>query len=562
MTLLSGFSKLVRVQAPFIGISVMNLVSADPNDTDAKYVHFFHEKIPSRYVFSLLRGCPFSCVSRQLAESTTTKVLDELIASQPQRLEFYRTRGIVHCFRDEYPQATKDFTHALKEARVVRKAKVAHRANNSVQTESRPRSRNKKRKGCAAKQRQTPPDGSSSIENGDDTEADALKLHPSVLPNAPDPIETQLLFLRGAAYLQQAIFMIEAAILKLEGIKKVPSIDGAELRLCCIENGKYGGVEIGNPEGPLGNKNGDKLINYRKVIAEPNFREQITSLLKKSVRDHEKFLAHFDSVECPGAIPDGDIAQSVDFAFSLSESIKPGNQPNQSSSAVDAPAIFTTYHPLLVESHFSILICQLMLADFPAVLPTFVRTAALVDGLEGYPVFLPPRSMGQAEFVEILERLASGWKKGIMPHSLSSGRGKGRLALVPASAATEEDRALPIRIPGRDRDGSSSSSHMGSSSQAADNGDSKAQVDVPLKPDAADVLDCVRILLSPVARRQKERSEKVAAEKAAGSGGGAAGAGNGGKKKPIPINIPLHGPRVEIVLAWLGAVHFPELDGA
>ena len=54
MTLLSGFSKLVRVQAPFPDIRVMNLVSADPNDIDAKYVHFFHEKIPSRYVFYLL----------------------------------------------------------------------------------------------------------------------------------------------------------------------------------------------------------------------------------------------------------------------------------------------------------------------------------------------------------------------------------------------------------------------------------------------------------------------------------------------------------------------------
>ena len=434
---------------------------------------------------------------------------------------------------------------------------MAHGANTNLQTESRPhKSRNKKRKGCAGKHRQTPPDGSGPIENGDDAEADALKLHPSVLPDAPDPIEPQLLFLRGAAYLQQAIFMIETAILKLEGIKKVPSIDGAELRLCCIEDGKYGGVEIGNTDGPLGNRNGEKLINYRKLLAEPNFREQITSLLKKSIRDHEKFLAHFDSVECPGAIPDGDIAQSVDYAFSLSESIRPGNQPNQSNGTLEAPTIFTTYHPLLVESHFSILICHLMLADFAAILPTFVRTAALVDGLEGYPVFLPPRSMGQAEFVEILERLASGWKKGIMPHSLSSGRGKGRVALVASSGAAEEDRALPVRVPGKD--GSSSSSHTGSSSgnQVADN-ESKAQVDVPLKPDAADVLDCARILLAPVTRRQKERNELAVV------GGGAAGGPNGaGKKKPVPINIPLHGPRVEIVLAWLGAVHLPELDGA
>jgi hypothetical protein len=63
-------------------------------------------------------------------------------------------------------------------------------------------------------------------------------------------------------------------------------------------------------------------------------------------------------------------------------------------------------------------------------------------------------------------------------------------------------------------------------------------------------LDSARILLAPVAKRQRERTEKAAADKA-----------SGGKKKPLPINIPLHGPRVEVILAWLGAVHLPELDG-
>jgi hypothetical protein len=53
-----------------------------------------------------------------------------------------------------------------------------------------------------------------------------------------------------------------------------------------------------------------------------------------------------------------------------------------------------------------------------------------------------------------------------------------------------------------------------------------------------------------VVKRQKVRAERAAADKAAGV-----------KKKPTSINIPLHGPRVEIILAWLGAVHLPELDG-
>ncbi|KIJ06777.1 hypothetical protein PAXINDRAFT_91489, partial [Paxillus involutus ATCC 200175] len=65
-----------------------------------------------------------------------------------------------------------------------------------------------------------------------------------------------------------------------------------------------------------------------------------------------------------------------------------------------------------------------------------------------------------------------------------------------------------------------------------------------------EALDCARMLLVPVAARQRERIVKAAAEKASG----------GNKKKPLNINIPLHGPRVEIILAWLAAVHLVELE--
>ena len=61
-------------------------------------------------------------------------------------------------------------------------------------------------------------------------------------------------------------------------------------------------------------------------------------------------------------------------------------------------------------------------------------------------------------------------------------------------------------------------------------------------------LDHLRILLQPVAKRQKERAEMEQEEAAAG------------KKKKLSISIPLHGPRVEIILAWLAAVHLVELE--
>ena len=156
---------------------------------------------------------------------------------QPQRLEYYRTRGIVHCFRDEFTQATKDFTYALKEARAVRKAKLTHR-NNVSSTDGRTKGNKKKSSAQNA---------SSDIEKADrsgwSSPTDTLSPHPSTLPDAPEPIEPQLLFLRGSAHLQHAVFLIEEAIIQLEEISKHASFEGAELRLCNLDMGRYG--EIG-----------------------------------------------------------------------------------------------------------------------------------------------------------------------------------------------------------------------------------------------------------------------------------------------------------------------------
>jgi hypothetical protein len=473
---------------------------------------------------------------------------------EPQRLEYYRTRGIVHCFREEFPQATKDFTYALKEARAIRKAKLTHRTNI---LSSEHRGKGSKKKGKSAQNRKTASDPNLFDTSADTTQTDGIRPHPSTLPDALDPLEPQLLFLRGAASLQHAVFLIEEAIINLEGISKDVSFEGAELRLCNLDTGRYGGVEVGNPDGPLGRLDGPKAIAYRSLLAEPSFQTTIHALLQKSIRDHEKFLSHFDSLEGNGPSYEGDLAQRTEFAFFLSESTRPGTHSSSPPSArpnnTELPMIISTYHPLLVEAHFTILLCSLMLGDFRAVLPRLQASAALLDGLEGHifflsrttisqnsptvdrcPVFLPPRSMAQAEFVEILERLVGGWRHGIQPHSLSSiGNGKGRLAIE-----AEPSLHVPVfRVVGEE--GASSSSHRPFPTVTASG-----------SRDLSISLDCARILLAPVLKRQKLRAEEKAAEAAQSSG----------EKRPTPINIPLHGPRVEVILAWLAAVHLTQLE--
>jgi hypothetical protein len=507
---------------------------------------------------------------RQLAESTTTAVLDSLIAAQPHRLEFFRTRGIVHCFRDEFALAVKDFTYVLKESRARRKAISFHQTNGIP---NEPRIKNKKKKGKSGSSKmhgQAPADGTSTPSSLDGPTIDGpdgepLLLHPSVLPDAPDPIESQSLFLRGAAYLQHAIYLIEQAVLRLEGVRKEPTIDGAELRLCYIENGRYGGTEIGNPDGPLGSKHGEKLNAYRWTLGNEDFKDQIFSLVKKSLRDHERFLSHFDILEGPVIDPedDADFARKAEYAFLLSQSFRPGSRnPPPDPLHPDLPTAFTTYHPLLVESHFSILICHILLGDFPILLSAFYRAAVLVDGLEGYPVFLPPRSMAQAEFVEILERLAGGWRTGIQPHSLMRYNGLAMDLSSRSQKAKEVERSRPLMVLPPESLSPSTSNSL--SPNIGINGSSSSSAIHPSNPSSGRVspqtpsnlvdlvqsLDCARMLLVPVAMKQREKAEKAAAQKLAGKTA----------KKPGNINIPLHGPRVEIVMAWLGAVHLVELD--
>lgn len=247
------------------------------------------------------------------------------------------------------------------------------------------------------------------------------------------------------------------------------------------------GRDLETDSSPLGHKHGPKVLQYRKVLGTPEYRESIFAFLRKSLRDHEKFLSHFDTLDhlIPPDKSTKTEAEEAETAFLISETAR-SNGAQPSSYLSDPPSgSFTTYHPLLVESHFSILLCVTLMGHFDMLLPAFSRAATLVDNLEGYPVFLPARSMAQAEFIEVLERLASGWRAG----QGVGGEGEGVLGAW---------------------------------------------------------LKAVRTLLGPVAKRQRERAEQAL----------------NGEKKKGPINIPLHGPRVEIILGWLGATHLPDLEGS
>ncbi|KAI5851973.1 hypothetical protein BZA05DRAFT_474101 [Tricharina praecox] len=77
---------------------VASLVLArEPGNADAKYVHFFHEKIPSR----------------MLAKCTSLAPLDHVISERPAEGAPMRTRAVTRVFKDDFLGAAADLTKAL-----------------------------------------------------------------------------------------------------------------------------------------------------------------------------------------------------------------------------------------------------------------------------------------------------------------------------------------------------------------------------------------------------------------------------------------------------------------
>ncbi|KAJ3207799.1 hypothetical protein HDU67_007211 [Dinochytrium kinnereticum] len=329
---------------------------------DALYVHFFHEKIPSR----------------MLAESTTTAVLDEIIEGQPGVPAYYRTRAMIHGFREEYSLALKDFKTAIS---LVRR-RQQHALKNTAED------------ACC---------------------------------------ESQLVFLRGACYHQYALSLMERAI---QGVNK-----------------KHGYSSNKGTASP-GAKPSRNEIPFAAIDYNPEFctdyiaaldkcSSQVTQLARKSVRDYCSFLSSYPeglpsfvhpaggealASESPPLIPVKasdthianvdtlpDFVKNLPSRTALSTLMADGSVGHVDSKHGCCPGCLqdlpenldkaSTYHPLLVEAWFVIGINYLILGEWQTALQWHERIMQMHTLIEGYPIFLPARSMGQADYLEVLRKL-------------------------------------------------------------------------------------------------------------------------------------------------------------
>ena len=261
-----------------------------------------------------------------------------------------------------------------------------------------------------------------------------LKVHLSILPDALSPSSRRLFFLRAPAYLQEAVFLVEEGTSKPGVIRKRISESGEGMAnsVCFTSKTDRIAGSIGNPDRPLDDTDGLKPsipgcacprcvpgTNWRTAEEEYTRQRGLPCpLTGPETPPSPRSSGNDDEVTTDGdTLWDG--RQWHMASYSAKRKTQRPGAPGTLPLAprVYAAGLFTTYHPLRVESRFSVLFCLFILEDFAALLRAFVRAATVVDGLEDYPIVLPPRSMAQVEFFETLERLAGGLHIDVQPRA-------------------------------------------------------------------------------------------------------------------------------------------------
>ena len=411
------------------------LRSAD--DSDAKYVHFFHEKIPSR----------------MLAQCTSLQPLDEVIQDRPTDGAPLRTRAVTRIFKDDFAGAARDLTDGLA---VCRYMMTQHNSGRG------PMELGNALGGAEAK------DG-----NLKDWKYE-MKVEEEDQPNSLEP---QLLFHRAGVYLAIACRSVHSALDR------------------CGPNTEQGSVQrvsLGQqspPEDATGNETHQCRLEARKAVK---------TNAKRALRDYLSFLSSFEytpglSSEIteeffrkvhaaasgftrPRVIPpnrslemsrntspgDGHLTNAlnsrhddaqhrntsgfpdatrypslpppdvhrVSSLFSSAPPVDLAPYPatslalvtsKESSRALNPSAMTNkllatseqheviTYHPLLTDALHSLLLCHSLIQTSPK---EHLRHAHMVARLarvcDGYPIFLASRSPSRADWIEVI-RHANNW---------------------------------------------------------------------------------------------------------------------------------------------------------
>ncbi|KAL8895593.1 MAG: hypothetical protein Q9192_003542 [Flavoplaca navasiana] len=446
------------------------VLQRNPNDVDAKYVHFFHEKIPSR----------------MLAESTNLESLDEIIRSRPTDSSFLRTRAVTRIFKNDFAAAVDDLTEALAITRFVAAQHKAGRGQVELSSAL----------GNAEKKTGGPQDWRHVTRLEDESQ--------------PSSIEPQLLFHRAGVYLTMACQNImtslqtkeqSAAVIHdpeltkpdlephatqtltqaspqaLEARKLVKAYAKRALRdfVNFLSFFKYSpGMstdlveaymhQIGVAASEVKQTKATLGRHYLKGTSKPNMDDVSVSsatMYHESSGYHSQTKGtaspHSHNQLPPSKVyPVSDLftssppADLIPFPALSRELIKvdPKQKTNLPDGSLNHAFSFSgcdeavTYHPLLTEALHSLLLCHtLVQTSSKEHLRHAHMVARLARQCDGYPVFLAARSPSRADWIEVVRQagnwigLEQSWESLCAPAPLS-----GQPEQAQAQRTPEQDR--------------------------------------------------------------------------------------------------------------------------
>lgn len=361
-----------------VGATVLQRNAKDP---DAQYVHFFHEKIPSR----------------QVAEYTSLEPLTDILMSRSAESGVLRTRATVKVFKEDFSGAVQDLTHALSICRL-------HEHSNVL---------------------------SKQVIPAPDTKHFRKRLPDTMLPekDQPSSLEGQLLFQRGSVYLTMACNHVAECFPPRRSENGHASQKG-------VANASNGGGEadLNGTETSDHNEESKSKVESRKLVK---------TLAKRALKDYMTFLSHFDYSPNLPVSHIKDFNERVNLAVHAnrpprsSEPAKPteghivyplsdlfaavtppGLPPYPSQELIKNGAVppgpggtceWATYHPLLTDALHSLLLCHCLVQTSAKELQRHANMVARVVRLcDGYPIFQASRSPARSDWYEVLHR-ANNW---------------------------------------------------------------------------------------------------------------------------------------------------------
>ena len=406
------------------------VLQRNSKNTDAKYVHFFHEKIPSR----------------MLAQSTSLGPLDDVVRDRPADGAPLRTRGVTKIFKHDLLGAARDLTEALA---VCRRSNTQH-TDSQGHTE------------LIHMQRNT---GSGHVHST------GLQHQAKAEQKRPHSLETQLLFQRAGVYLAIACENIntalgdykrtaenktdsahalnisdadhmEAAKRRLNAYKLVKTSAKRALRdyTSFLSNFDYG---PGQPY-PVNEdffRNVGATASGNRRSRSPLHTNRLLEMSGNSNLSNGCFSDETESAHAHEEVPDytHDLASKQHSPHSISKpqmyklstlfsSSPPTDLPPypvmsqapvssissypqaiaddiSSASVSNSLHEVVTYHPLLADALHSLLLCHSLIQTSPK---EHLRHAQMVARLarvcDGYPVFLAARSPSRADWTEVIRR--------------------------------------------------------------------------------------------------------------------------------------------------------------